>query len=230
MHGHTRLELIWTVVPGLILASIAIVVFFQLPNDRCRAGRRRPDPRHRRGPPVLLAVRLPERTRDRSGRCTSRSARVVDLKVVSRGRDPQLVDPGARRQDPGDPGSDRTTRGSRRTSPARTPASAPSSAALYHASMTATVDRRSRAPGTQTTVRRPGAGQSARRSSKASARHATETSARAATGRTSPTTRCSRRPPALLGILRTASPARRARCRPSATHGRRHSSTRSPPT
>lgn len=31
VHGHTRLELIWTVIPVLILTVIAIVVFLQLP-------------------------------------------------------------------------------------------------------------------------------------------------------------------------------------------------------
>lgn len=32
VHGHTRLELIWTVVPVLILCVIGIVVFLELPN------------------------------------------------------------------------------------------------------------------------------------------------------------------------------------------------------
>jgi cytochrome c oxidase subunit II len=32
VHGHTRLELIWTVIPVLILAVIGIVVFTELPN------------------------------------------------------------------------------------------------------------------------------------------------------------------------------------------------------
>ncbi len=31
VHGHTRLELIWTVIPVLILCAIGTVVFFQLP-------------------------------------------------------------------------------------------------------------------------------------------------------------------------------------------------------
>jgi len=31
VHGHTRLELIWTVIPVIILAAIGTVVFFQLP-------------------------------------------------------------------------------------------------------------------------------------------------------------------------------------------------------
>ncbi len=31
VHGHSRLEVIWTVIPVLILAAITIVVFFQLP-------------------------------------------------------------------------------------------------------------------------------------------------------------------------------------------------------
>jgi cytochrome c oxidase subunit II len=32
VHGHTRLELIWTVIPVLILCAIGIVVFLELPN------------------------------------------------------------------------------------------------------------------------------------------------------------------------------------------------------
>src|SRR5204863_9161780 len=32
VHGHTRLELIWTVIPVVILAVIAAVVFAELPN------------------------------------------------------------------------------------------------------------------------------------------------------------------------------------------------------
>src|SRR5262249_58237529 len=31
VHGQTRLEIIWTVIPVLILAAIAVVVFIQLP-------------------------------------------------------------------------------------------------------------------------------------------------------------------------------------------------------
>jgi cytochrome c oxidase subunit 2 len=32
VHGHARLEVIWTVIPVLILATIAVVVFFELPH------------------------------------------------------------------------------------------------------------------------------------------------------------------------------------------------------
>src|SRR6202007_2560326 len=31
VHGHTRLELVWTVIPVLILAAIGTAVFLQLP-------------------------------------------------------------------------------------------------------------------------------------------------------------------------------------------------------
>jgi cytochrome c oxidase subunit 2 len=31
VHGHTRLELIWTVIPVLILAAIGTVIFYELP-------------------------------------------------------------------------------------------------------------------------------------------------------------------------------------------------------
>ncbi len=32
VHGHTRLEVIWTVIPVLILAAIGIVIFYELPS------------------------------------------------------------------------------------------------------------------------------------------------------------------------------------------------------
>jgi cytochrome c oxidase subunit 2 len=44
VHGHTRLELIWTVIPVLILCAIGTVVFFQLPKiDSAPAS---PNPMH----------------------------------------------------------------------------------------------------------------------------------------------------------------------------------------
>ena len=85
VHGHTRLELIWTAFPVVILAIIAAFVFYELPSIRLRAGRGRADPHHGRGPPVLLAVRL--RRLPGSGAFDRDAPRprglVVDLKVVS---------------------------------------------------------------------------------------------------------------------------------------------------
>ena len=181
MHGHTRLELIWTAIPVVILAIIAGFVFYQLPDDHLGARRRGPDPRHGRGSSVLLAVRLPEPRRARSGPCMCRSA-PSSTSRSRRGRDPQLVDPGARRQDPGDPGPT-TTPGSRRRSRATSKASAPSSAARStpRCSPRSTRGR----GGTTSTTSRPGRTRSASRSGTASARPATGTSGRAATARTS---------------------------------------------
>ena len=43
VHGHTRLELIWTVFPVVILAIIATVVFWELPSiDRAPAAAENP--------------------------------------------------------------------------------------------------------------------------------------------------------------------------------------------
>ena len=85
VHGHTRLELIWTAFPVVILAIIAAFVFYELPSIRLRAGRGRADPHHGRGPPVLLAVRLPDSPdQARSiGTLHVPVGSVVDLKVVS---------------------------------------------------------------------------------------------------------------------------------------------------
>ena len=44
VHGHTRLELIWTVIPVLILCVIGIVVFFELP--QISSAPASPDPIH----------------------------------------------------------------------------------------------------------------------------------------------------------------------------------------
>ena len=105
VHGHTRLELIWTVIPVIILCVIGLVVFYELPGDLERACGRGPAARHGRRAPVLLAVRLSERrTLDQRPPRTGRSGRRPRRRIA--GRDPQLVDPGARRQDPGDPGAD----------------------------------------------------------------------------------------------------------------------------
>ena len=42
IRGHTRLELIWTVIPALILAAIIAVVFYKLPGSRTCPRRARP--------------------------------------------------------------------------------------------------------------------------------------------------------------------------------------------
>ena len=105
VHGHTRLEVIWTVIPVVILAVIGIVVFYELPGDHGRPRRGEPAPHHGRGPSVLLAVRLPERRPlDQRPARAGRPGRAPDRQVVRRRA--QLVDPAARRQDPGDPGQD----------------------------------------------------------------------------------------------------------------------------
>ena len=85
IHGSTRLELIWTVVPVVILAAIGAFVFYKLPGIRTAERERRRRRTHRRpgrGPPVLLAVHVPERRRSRS---TARApvGRNVELDVTA---------------------------------------------------------------------------------------------------------------------------------------------------
>ena len=194
VHGHTRLELIWTVIPVVILCVIGVVVFLELPNIDSAPGFHRPDPHHGRGPPVLLAVRLrrlPEpRPLDRDNARPRRPGRRPQGRLAR--RHPQLVGAGARRQDPGDPGTRQPLlvqgeQGGQLRRPVRR--------ALRRLPR---VDARRRAgrvaavvPALRLEVR-PGDDRRSR-SGTASARPATATSGRAATGRRSRATRSSRR-------------------------------------
>ena len=85
VHGHTRLELIWTAVPGRDPRDHRRLRLLRAPEHHARVRpRAQPDPHHRRGPSVLLAVRLPEPDRARSiGTLHVPAGAVVDLKVVS---------------------------------------------------------------------------------------------------------------------------------------------------
>ena len=66
IRGHTRLELIWTGIPVLILIAIMAFVFYKLPGiedipEANAAGEKLTV--ERRGTAVLLALRVPERRR-----------------------------------------------------------------------------------------------------------------------------------------------------------------------
>ena len=132
IHGANRLELAWTIAPVVILFAIAAFVFAKLPGHpgrpRCRG--RRGEPR-RRGDrhAVHVGVPLPERRRrDRPAARARRAHRRARRDRARLGRHPLLVDPGARRQDRRDPRHGSTRRGSRRSAPGCSSASAPSSA------------------------------------------------------------------------------------------------------
>ena len=87
VHGHTNLELAWTAGPVVILAIIAGFVFYKISGIEATSERRKARPRARgrdgRGAPVLLGVRLPERSDlDRhAARCPYN--RKVRLEIVS---------------------------------------------------------------------------------------------------------------------------------------------------
>jgi len=57
IHGHTRAEAIWTIIPAVILAGVAIPTV-KLIFDFAKAPRRKPHRRLRHGSPVVVAVRL----------------------------------------------------------------------------------------------------------------------------------------------------------------------------
>ena len=104
VHGHTRIELIWTAIPIVIITSIFGFVFYKLPGISSAPEANAADRLHDqdRRAPVLLAVHVPERRRlDRRAAPAGRARRrAVDQ---CGGRHPQLVDPAARRQDRRDP-------------------------------------------------------------------------------------------------------------------------------
>ena len=212
MHGHTRLEVIWTVIPVLILAVIAVVVFVQLPKITRRAGIDEPDPHHGRGAPVLLAVRLPERRRASINTLYVPVGAVVDLKVVATDVIHSWWIPALGGKIQAIPG--RVNHTWFMAEKAGTyEGQCAELCGVYHASMTARVVVESQAEYDAYVGRRPRR-RSASRSGKASARRATATSARAATARTSRATRSSSRSPGCANSSGTASPARSARCRP----------------
>jgi cytochrome c oxidase subunit 2 len=82
VHGHTRLELIWTVIPVLILCAIGVVVFVELPNiDSAPAST---DPIHItvEGHQFYWQFDYPNRARS-IGTLHVPTGAVVDLKVVA---------------------------------------------------------------------------------------------------------------------------------------------------
>ena len=105
MHGHTRLEVIWTVVP----------VIDRLRDRRSSSSTSCPGSRTPRRPPTRCRITVGGTST--TGSSTTRTGRARSTPLRARrpggrphrrlaGRDPQLVDPGARRQDPGDPRPD----------------------------------------------------------------------------------------------------------------------------
>jgi cytochrome c oxidase subunit II len=83
VHGHTRLELIWTVFPVLILALIAAVVFYELPAiDREPAAATNPIHITVEGHQYYWQFDYPNRARS-IGTLHVPYGAVVDLKVVS---------------------------------------------------------------------------------------------------------------------------------------------------
>ena len=91
IHGNTRLEIIWTAIPAIILAALAIFTFTQIPAVQARGVE---DEAHltvrRRGAPVLLGVPLPGRRDDREHPLPP-GRRARRARAHRHGRHPQLV-------------------------------------------------------------------------------------------------------------------------------------------
>ena len=144
MHGATKLELAWTAGPVIVLFLIAAFVFIELPGIKdvpeATAGEEQLEIKVI-GPPVLLAVRVPERRHrgrhDARARRRARSARSDRARV---GRHPLLVDPGARREDRRDPGDRPTRRGSRPQNEGTYSGQCAELCGLEHARMLASVE------------------------------------------------------------------------------------------
>ena len=101
VHGNTRLEIGWTIVPARAARRAGGVQRADDPGD---GRRRRPDRHHRHRPAVVVGVPLRPGRRRRGrhhhrqrGRHPGRSRHQLQDPVER--RDPQLLDPGARRQD-----------------------------------------------------------------------------------------------------------------------------------
>ncbi|MGH2972770.1 MAG: cytochrome c oxidase subunit II [Gaiellaceae bacterium] len=82
VHGHTRLELIWTVIPVLILCVIGIVVFLELPSITSAPAASNPLRVTVEGHQFYWQFDYPNGTRTINGLVVP-VGRVVDLKVVS---------------------------------------------------------------------------------------------------------------------------------------------------
>ncbi len=230
IHGSTKLEIIWTVVPALILCAIGAFVFYLLPSiaNAAAGGRRGRDHDHRRGPSVLLALPVPERSGvrrddDRPGR----RRRARERPLAAHGRRAQLV--GARTR-----GQDRRHPRPREPHLVQGPGRRVRSALLRPLRDPARDDDGGRAGGPPRRLRavhrrpRPRGGRHRARPGGVRARLRELPPARLAVRRP-----VSRRQPAAHRRGRPGNapaPGRRAGCRPSAATGRTSRSTRSSPT
>ena len=133
IRGHNRLELAWTVAPVLILVVIGTFVFYTLPEIQdVPSAQASGDERLEvvvEGRQFYFNFTLSERRR--RGRPPARPGEPrrpprADLRAPR--RDPQLVDPGTRRQDGHDPRAGPTRPGSRPSARGSIAASARSSA------------------------------------------------------------------------------------------------------
>ena len=129
IHGNTRLEIIWTAIPAILL--VALCSYAYVVADRHRGGRRRP----------ALKVRVvgeqftwtfyyrPDARARRSPRRSSTCrAAAGALHRPVQGRDPRLLGPGLPHEDRRRARDRHRTSASRRSGPASTPSSAPSCA------------------------------------------------------------------------------------------------------
>jgi len=211
VHGHTRLELIWTVIPVAILAVIAGFVFYELPKVDSAPAAANPIPITIEGHQYYWQFDYPNGARS-IGTLHVPTGAVVKLEVRSFDVIHSWWIPALGGKIQAIPG-----RTNHFWFKAEKPGSYEGQCAelcgVFHAAMQATSrTRRSRPSGS--------------RSGAASARRATATLERAATGPTSVPVRSSPRDRRYSESCVRAS-TRRApgRCRPSATHGRTRRST-----
>ena len=131
IHGNTRLEVIWTAIPAILLVALCTYAYVVLRDiEEAQAPTRDAASRHRRAVRVDLRVPAGGRQADRAPTSsTCRADQSVQFNVQLQGRHPRLLGPGLPHEDRRGARASRPATASRPTRSATTRSSAPSCAA-----------------------------------------------------------------------------------------------------
>ena len=129
IHGNTRLEIIWTAIPAIILVALCSYAYVDADRHRGGGGQRAQRPRRRRAVHVDLLLQGRRRARTFASPQLYVPARPPgQLHGPVRRRDPRLLGPGLPAEDRRGAGHRHARCASRRRRSASTPSSAPSCA------------------------------------------------------------------------------------------------------